>query len=196
MVDMICTNNASTTNMNRKRPREDVTAFDCCGYDKDTGMYETLSQRVTRDPTVLQNSGTVLFISAAFLPWDPNNIFFVNVESGTTWNSVFVKLGKQASQISEKKFPFLKNVKRLGLTKMSYDYKNSQLLSGYVPQIYQELLYISKIDFGNGWENLMEIDENNDIQIHKEVYSSVESLFVDFCKELIQKAEITCYLTV
>ncbi len=107
-----------------------------------------------------------------------------------------VVIDKQASQISANKFPFLKNVKRLGLTKMSYNYKNSQLLSGYVPQIYQELLYISKIDFGNGWENLMEIDENNDIQIHKEVYSSVESLFVDFCKELIQKAEITCYLTV
>lgn len=195
MVDMMSTSNASTTNMNRKRPREDVTTFGCCGYNKDTGKYETLSQRVTRDPTVLQNSGTVLIISAAFLPWDPNNIIFVNVERGTTWNSVFVKLGKQASQISEKKFPFLKNVKRLGLTKMSYNYKNSQLLSGYVPQIYQELLYISKIDFGNGWENLMEIDENNDIQIHKEVYSSVESLFVDFCKELVQKAEMTYYLS-
>lgn len=153
-------------------------------------------------------------INLGFLPWDPRSILFKHIDVSTTWESLSTWLAGEARQQykywddeTRKRYSYVRNLKRIGLTREPYGKKKidtsmtgnisrvimSTSMVDQVPDcLVETVYYATKLDFGNGWEDLVAVNSDRDalstLCLNRKVYESENPhLFGLFVREEFER---------
>jgi hypothetical protein len=136
-------------------------------------------------------------INLGFLPWDPRAILFKHIRINTTWESLGTRLAEEAKRAYEswddktqKRYGYIRDLRRIGLTREPYGkQKIDTSMSGIISRVImgtnsvdqipdclvKTTYYATKLDFGDGWEDLVAVDSDdalNTLRLNRKVYDS------------------------
>jgi len=142
------------------------------------------------DPMIAQ-------INVGLLPWDTRVTRWTGTDDNTTWETLsqffvneYKKIWEMWDPNTQDRYSYVQNLKRIGFTYEPYSEKDAkEPLTGYVNNpicvnfvhqvpdcLVKTKCYVTKIDIGNGWENLVTVDSHysarNTIRVHERIYAT------------------------